>query len=112
MVLLYFAAGVNHFIHPAPYIKIIPPWLPYPQEVVVISGICEIICAILILLPATRVFGSWCLIALLIAVFPANIQMSINYYKENNPAFWGTILRLPLQAVLIFWAYKFTKPLS
>ena len=110
MALLYFTAGVNHFIHPAFYLKIMPPWIPVHKELVFISGIAEVLFAMLLLFPVTRRFAAWGIIALLVAVFPANIQMMLNYMDENNTRLWISILRLPLQIVLIWWAYGFTKP--
>lgn len=109
MALLYFTAGVNHFIHPAFYLKIMPPWIPVHKELVFISGIAEVLFAMLLLFPVTRRFAAWGIIALLVAVFPANIQMMLNYMDENNTRLWISILRLPLQIVLIWWAYGFTK---
>ena len=109
MIALYLAAGVNHFLHPAPYRKIMPPWLPWHNELVVISGVCEILFALLLIFHFTRSVGVWAIIALLVAVFPANIQMALNYSHENNLLLWLAILRLPLQIVLIQWAYSFTK---
>ena len=69
MIVLYMAAGINHFVHPEPYLEIIPPWLPWHLELVWISGIAEIVCALLLLFPSTRRLGAWCLIVLLVAVF-------------------------------------------
>jgi uncharacterized membrane protein len=112
MTLFYIAAGVNHFIHPEFYRKIMPPWAPFHDEAIFISGICEVLFGLLLLFPLTRPLAAWAIIGLLIAVFPANIQMMLNYYHENNPGLWFTILRLPLQIVLIGWAYLFAKPLS
>lgn len=109
MSLLYLAAGINHFLHPAVYIRIMPPWLPAPALLVYISGVCEVIFALLLLLPSTRSIGAWCIIALLVVVFPANIQMAINYARQHHPALWLAIARLPLQALLVWWAYSFTK---
>lgn len=103
------AAGINHFIHPEFYLKIMPPWLPWHEALVLISGVCEVVFALLLLLPATRRAGAWLIILLLVAVFPANIQMTINYWQEHNPKLWLTILRLPLQFLLIWWAYIYTK---
>jgi uncharacterized membrane protein len=111
MAALYFLAGINHFINPGSYIKIMPPWLPFHRELVVVSGALEIGLALLLLPSFSRKMAAWGIILLLIAVFPANIQMSVNYYKENSPQLWITLLRLPLQLLLIWWAYKFTKPL-
>ncbi|MGZ5190525.1 MAG: DoxX family protein [Flavisolibacter sp.] len=109
MVLLYLLSGINHFIHPEPYVKIMPTWLPYHDELVFISGVCEMLLAILLLFPSTRQIAAWGIILLLIAVFPANIQMTINYYREENPYAWVTVIRLLLQPVLIFWSYRFTR---
>lgn len=108
MAALYFVAGVNHFIHPRTYMRIMPPWLPFPKELVFVSGVMEIVCALLLLPSFSRSIAAWGIILLLIAVFPANIQMSVNYYKAGNPYLWLTLLRLPLQVLLIWWAYKFT----
>lgn len=112
MGLFYIAAGVNHFIHPEFYRKIMPPYIPFHDEAIFTSGICEVLFALLLLFPLTRRLAAWGIIVLLIAVFPANIQMMLNYYHENNPGLWFTVLRLPLQIVLIGWAHLFTKPLS
>ena len=110
MALLYIAAGINHFIHPGLYMKIMPPWLPWHSGLVFLSGVAEIICGLLLLIPATRRFGAYCTIALLIAVFPANIQMMLDYQRAGDPLLWIAVLRLPLQLLLIWWAYTFTKP--
>jgi uncharacterized membrane protein len=88
----------------------VPPWVPYHLFMVHLSGVCEILFGILLIPPATRRIGACLLIVLLIAIFPANIQMAINYYHENNSHLWVAIVRLPLQFVLIAWAYIFTKP--
>lgn len=109
MSLPYIVAGLNHFINPGIYLSIIPPSLPQPSMLVSISGICEISFGILLLPLFTRRFAAWCIILLLVAIFPANIQMAINYYRAHNPYLWITILRLPLQFILIRWAYIFTK---
>ena len=107
MVLLYVYAGINHFIHPAVYLQIMPPWLLQPLMLVYISGVCEIVFGLLLLPAYTKRIAVWCIIFLLIAVFPANIQMTINYYREHNPYLWLTIVRLPLQVILIWWAWSF-----
>lgn len=112
MAILYIAAGVNHFWHEELYLEIMPPWLPAHRALVAISGICEIIFGILLIFPVTRRLAAWCIILLLVAVFPANIQMMINYWNESNPNLWISIVRLPLQIVLIWWAYGFTKSIK
>ena len=110
MIVLYTAAGINHFIHPQFYLKIMPPWIPLHKELVFISGVFEILFAVMLVFPLSRRLGAWGIILLLIAVFPANIQMMLDYIKENNPRRWLAIVRLPLQFLLIYWAYTFTKP--
>ena len=109
MILFYLGAGINHFWHPAFYLQIMPNWLPWHSELVILSGGFELLFALLLLFDHTRRVAAWGIILLLIAVFPANIQMMLNYSKEQNPHFWISIIRLPLQALLIWWAYIFTK---
>lgn len=89
-----------------------PAWLPGHHALVFISGVAEVLFALLLLIPSTRSWGAYFIIALLIAVFPANIQMLLNYYRENNSMLWVAVLRLPIQLLLIWWAYSFTKPLT
>ena len=111
MILFYAGAGINHFIRPDFYLKIMPAWLPLHKELVFISGVAEVLCAVLLLFSKTRPLGAWAVIALLIAVFPANLQMLIDYKHDHNPMLWVAILRLPIQLLLIWWAYSFTKPM-
>ncbi len=109
MIAFYVGAGINHFWHPESYLRLMPPWLPWHNALVMISGVFEICFGLALIFSATRKRAAWGIILLLIAVFPANIQMAINYYNEANPNLWIAIVRLPLQIVLIWWAYTFTK---
>ena len=77
-----------------------------------VSGILEILFALLLVFPSTRQTGGWCIILLLVFVFPANVQMMLNYINENNTNLWIAVIRLPLQILLIFWAYSFTRPVK
>ncbi len=109
LALLFIAGGINHFANPDPYVAIMPPYLPAPLTLVYLSGIAEMILGILLLIPRFERRAAWGLIALLIAVFPANIHMAIHpeLFPEIPPAaLW---LRLPLQGVLIAWAYLFAR---
>ena len=108
MILFYAGAGINHFIRPDFYLKIMPAWLPLHKELVFISGVAEVLCAVLLFFSKTRRLGAWAVIALLVAVFPANLQMLLDYKHDNNPMLWVAILRLPIQLLLIWWAYSFT----
>ena len=105
---LYFLAGVNHFISPKFYLKIMPPYLPYHEFLVMVSGLAEIGLGALLFIPTTRSWAAWGIIILLIAVFPANLYMAYaEKFQELSPWIrWG---RLPLQFVLIWWAFQYTK---
>lgn len=107
--ILFIFAGLNHFINPDFYLRIMPPVLPFHHFLVQFSGIIEIALGILLLIPKFSKLAAWGLIALLIAVFPANIYMAMN--TELFPDFNPTLiyLRLPLQFILIAWAFRFTK---
>lgn len=109
MAVFYVAAGINHFINPDFYAGIMPPWIPFQLELIYISGGIEVAAALLLLFPMTRSLGAWTIIALLLAIFPANIQMAINYYEIGHSLFWLTLVRLPFQLVLIWWAWTYTK---
>jgi len=109
MSVFYIGAGVNHFLHPQLYMQIMPPWLPYHSALVMLSGLCEIAGGLLLLPASTRSTGAWFIILLLIAIFPANIQMALDFYREHNPKLWLAIARLPLQLVLIYWAWVYRR---
>jgi uncharacterized membrane protein len=103
----FVAAGGNHFLHPAFYVRIIPAYLPFPAALIYLSGVCEVALGAL-LLTRWQPWAAWGLIALLIAVFPANLQMALHpeLYPKFPPALLWT--RLPFQAVFIAWAYAYT----
>ncbi|MES2701527.1 MAG: DoxX family protein [Bacteroidota bacterium] len=105
----YVLAGINHFIRPQFYLEIMPAIIPWPKEMVYISGGCEILGGLLVLHHKTRRAGAWFVILLLLAIFPANVQMAINFSVTHNPHLWVAILRLPLQALLIWWAAIYTR---
>ena len=101
--------GVLHFVVPVPFIRIVPPQLPYPEALVYISGFFEILGGIGLLVPTVSKAAAWGLIALFIAVFPANINQAINNIAiegipHNQLLYW---FRPPLQAVLIAWAWVY-----
>jgi uncharacterized membrane protein len=104
MVGLYLVAGLNHFWNPDFYRKIMTPWLGWHHELILLSGFFEILFALLLIPKTTRRFAAYGIIAMLIVIFPANIQMAINYYHQNNPQLWIALVRLPIQFLLIWWA--------
>ncbi len=106
---LLVAAGVMHFARPQFYVAAMPAYLPWHVELVYVSGVFEVILGVLLLVPRTRQLAAWGIIALLVAVFPANVQMALNpdLFPTIPPAvLWA---RLPLQAVFIAWAWWFTR---
>lgn len=109
LIILYAGAGINHFIHPAGYYTIIPPYLPNHYLINILAGIAEIICAVLLAIPVTRKLGAYLVVAMLIAFIPAHIYMIQKggcMGAEICIPLWGAWLRLfPLQFVLIAWAW-------
>lgn len=103
----YLFAGVSHFRTPKFFLRITPKWVPAPEKVNLIVGAIEIALGIGVLIPATRSWAAWGIIALLVAVFPANVyhfQKALRKKKMVVP----TLIRLPVQLLLIYWAYSFT----
>ena len=116
MAALYLSAGVMHFGNPWFFVQIMPPYLPWHWEIVYVSGVIEIALGLALLVPATQRLAAWGAIALFIAVFPANLHMAMANVQfdpppamgqPSQPAAW---LRLPLQLVLIAWAWWYTRP--
>lgn len=107
--LLFLLAGVTHFLQPAIFVAIVPPYLPWPGALVSISGAAEIVLGALLLVRRWSSFAGWGLIALLIAVFPANVHMAVNAERYSSIPAWVLWLRLPLQGVLIAIAYAFAR---
>ena len=105
MGLLYVVAGVNHFRVPRVYERMMPPWLPAHRELVLLSGAFEVLLGVGVVVPATRTLAAYGVIALLLAVFPANVQMFREPEKWAKVPRWLLVLRLPLQGLLVWWAW-------
>jgi uncharacterized membrane protein len=105
---LFVVGGVGHFVATDVYMKIMPPYLPYHRPLVLLSGVFEVVLGLLLMLPATSRLAAWALIALLVAVFPANVFMYQHPERFPLPPTL-LLLRLPLQGVLILWAYAYTR---
>jgi uncharacterized membrane protein len=112
MAAFYIFGGFNHLMNPDFYLAIMPPDLPNPEWLNVLSGLAEIVLGVYILEPRTRVFAAWGIIALLIAVFPANLYVALENVGSDGPgsgqggANW---IRIPFQAVFIVWAWWYTR---
>lgn len=97
-------AGTAHFLAPDSYQRTIPSALPYPRELVYISGVAELLCGAGLLFRPTRRIAGWATAALFVAVFPANVQMALNGGsggRLHQAILW---VRLPLQVPLVVWA--------
>ena len=108
LAIFMIGAGTMHFVNPEFYLKIMPPYLPFHKELVLISGVCEILLGGMLLVPKCSHLAAWGIIALLIAVFPANV-----YLYQNQDILPASpiihLLRLPLQGVFVLWAYWHTR---
>lgn len=109
MAVFYLLNGLNHFRVPGFYLRIIPPQLPFPQALNYISGAAEIILAVLLVIPATSRYAAWGVIALLIAIFPANIYHYTSGGAGMNISQNALAMRLPIQLLFIAWAYWHTR---
>jgi uncharacterized membrane protein len=108
LLLLFFViAGALHFLSPDAYTQIMPTYLPHPLLLVYVSGICEIAGGVGVLIPRFRRLAGYGLIALLVAVFPANVHMAMNHLPLAGKPLpdWLLWSRLPLQALLIAWVW-------
>jgi uncharacterized membrane protein len=110
LALFFVVAGANHFLNPAFYVAIMPPYLPAHLELVYLSGFFEIAGGVAVLIPAVRSRAGWGLVLLLLAIFPANIDMALHPERYPDLPAAGLYARLPLQAVFIAWAYWATRP--
>jgi uncharacterized membrane protein len=113
MAIAYAFAGFNHLWHPGFYLAIIPPSLGDPQWINLLSGLAEIVLGVFLLEPTTRVYAAWGIIALLVAVFPANLYVVEQNIGTGGPGTGNlalNTLRLPFQALFVVWAWWYTRP--
>ena len=108
LIALFATAGVFHFLTPHRFTGIVPPWMPRADLLVAVSGAAELAGAAGLAWPRSRYWAGWGLIALLVAVFPANIQMLIGAQQSSAAIWWQIVLwlRLPLQLVLIWLVWR------
>ena len=101
-------AGANHFLNADFYVAIMPPYLPWHRALVLVSGVAEVALGAAVLVPRLKRPAGWGLIALFVAVFPANLHMALHPADYDVPT-WALYLRLPLQGVLIAWVWWCTR---
>ena len=106
---LFFISGIGHFARTKWFLRLMPPYLPRPRELVLVSGAAELVLGAMLLVPACSRLAAWGLMALLVAVFPANLHMALKS-GSSDPVMPGispflSWARLPIQGLLIAWAY-------
>jgi uncharacterized membrane protein len=112
MAVFYILAGLMHFVQPDYYRPMMPPYLPWHAFLIYLSGLAELGLGIAVLIPSIRPLAAWGIILLLIAIFPANIHIAMHnvpVFGATEGAGIGNWIRLPFQAVLIAWAWWYTR---
>lgn len=107
-------AGIVHFVKPEPYMMMMPDYLPWHEALVFVSGVIEILLGLALFVPHPQVrsYAGWGLVALLVAVWPANIWMATEGIQppgmQMSPT--GAWVRVVFQVVFIYWAWAVTRP--
>lgn len=109
MAALYALAGINHFVQPKFYLAIMPKFFPMPNLLNQLSGVAEIILAIGLLLASTRKLSAYLIIAMLIVFFAVHIPHLISPPSLAKSKYWIVVLRIPIQFLLIYWAFVVSK---
>ena len=110
LALFFIASGSNHFVVPGAYRQIVPPSLQHEAKLIVeVSGVAEIAGGLAVLLPRARRAAGVYLIALLAAVFPANLYMARAPERFRRIPRWALYARLPLQPLMMWWAWRATR---
>ena len=107
MACIYILAGIMHFVYPAMYRRIIPPWIPYPMGMVYLSGILEIVLGAALFFPGTSRLALFGIMALLVLFLPVHTHMLRDSRASMGIPTWVLLLRIPLQGLLIYWAYVY-----
>ncbi len=110
---LFIFSGIGHFARGDTYLRLMPPYLPYHSELVALSGVVEAALGLLLLVPRTQRIAAWGLMATLVAIFPANVHAAMTAGTPNEAMPGVSVLlawlRLPIQPLLILWAYWYTR---
>ena len=111
MAVFYMFAGVMHFVRPEFYRPMMPPYLPWHDFLILLSGLAEFVLGAAVLVPSIRPLAAWGIILLLIAIFPANLHIALHnvpvFNNTEGAGIWNWV-RLPFQGVLILWAWWYT----
>jgi uncharacterized membrane protein len=107
MACIYILAGILHFVYPVMYRRIIPSWIPYRKAVVYLSGVLEIAFGAALFFPATSELALYGIMILLLLFLPVHTHMLRDQKASMGLPFWVLLLRIPLQGLLVFWAYMY-----
>lgn len=112
LTFFFVGVGVLHFTDPDSFVAIMPAYLPWHLELVYLSGVFEIGLGFAVLFPALRRLAGWGLVALLVAVYPANINMALHPepFVEDGVSLGFIYARLPFQFLFMYWAIWATRP--
>ena len=103
--MLFTLAGLNHFLNPGAYLGLMPAYLPWHRELILISGAAEMVGGLAILVPSLRILAGWGLIVFLVAVFPANLHAALHGWEGVAIPAWVLWARLPVQGLFIAWVW-------
>lgn len=110
MIFVYAVVGLIHLFFPERFLWIMPHWMPYALFLIYLSGVVEIVLAVLLIPEKTRKIAAWLIIAMLIVYFIViHGTQSLDFYKNGNKYLWLTLVRLAFQLVLIRWAWLYTR---
>ena len=109
LALLLIIGGIAHFTMTGFYINAMPDYLPFHEMIVYISGVLEILLGVLLVIPKTTQKAAVGIVILFIAIFPANINMYLNHEDFPDMSETSLLIRLPIQLVLIAWAYIYAR---
>lgn len=110
LVAFYVFMGSMHFVQPELYLAMSPSWLPAPAFLIALSGIAEIVLALLLIPRTTRAAAAkWIIAMLVVFLFAIHLPESIGYYQTDSVKLTASLIRLPIQFLLIAWAWMFTK---
>jgi uncharacterized membrane protein len=110
MSVFYILAGIFHFINPVFYVGLVPESLDEKEFIIAISGLFEILLGLFLLFRETRKIAAIAIIImLLIFLFTVHFPMALDFFDNKNPLLWFAILRIPIQFVLVYWAFRVSK---
>jgi len=110
MIILYLGAGINHFVNADFYLGLMPSWLPVHELLVRLSGVAEILLAILLVFPLTQQLSAWLIMVMLVIFLGGvHVPMVLNFKGWDDPVWWFAIARLPIQYFLFRWAMRYTR---